>query len=333
MRGPDTFGHREHSLPILDEQMVSHPSAGNALELSMDTAIPTHIPLGISPRELAARMGAPGAPMLLDVRRPARFADSTHLLATAQWCAPDAVTALALAGPPREVVVYCVHGHEVSQQAALTLRQAGWNARFLAGGFEGGEPGVDTPQDIAEWRALRPPTLRKRADLGVEGLQPSTWITRERPKIDRIACPWLVRRFIDPRATFLYAPTADVLAQAARLGAVAFDLPGAPISHEGELCSFDTLLRAFDLQHDPALNALARTVRAADTDRLDISPPAAGLLAVSQGLSALHASDDEAMLAAAMPVYDALYAWCRQEAQGVTERHLWTPDTRKASQP
>ena len=299
----------------------------------MDTAIPNHIPSGISPRELAERMGAPDAPMLLDVRRPARFADSTHLLATAQWCAPDAVASLALGAPPREVVVYCVHGHEVSQQAAHTLRQAGWNARFLAGGFDGGEPGVDAPQDMAGWRALRPLAMRKRADLGVDGLQPSTWITRERPKIDRIACPWLVRRFIDPRATFLYVPTTDVLAQAARRGAVAFDMPGAPISHGGELCSFDTLLRAFDLQHDPALSALARTVRAADTDRLDLAPPAAGLLAVSLGLSALHADDDQAMLAAAMPVYDALYAWCRLEARGVTERHHWTPDPKEAPQP
>lgn len=299
----------------------------------MDTAIPTHIPLGISPRELAGRTGVPGAPMLLDVRRHARFAESTHLLATAQWCAPEALADFASSHPPREVVVYCVYGHEISQQAAATLRQAGWNARFLAGGFDGGEPGVDSPQDLAEWRAVRPRTMRKRTDLGVDGVQASTWITRERPKIDRIACPWLVHRFIDPRATFLYVPTTDVLTQAAQLGAVAFDIPGAPISHDGELCSFDTLLRAFDLQHDLALSGLARTVRAADTDRLDLAPPAAGLLAISLGLSALHAADDLAMLEAAMPVYDALYAWCRLEAQGITERHNWTPDTLKAPQP
>ncbi|MDP1782875.1 chromate resistance protein ChrB domain-containing protein [Hydrogenophaga sp.] len=295
----------------------------------MDTAIPTHI----SPGELAARIGAPNAPLLLDVRRHARFADSTHLLATAQWCAPDALASLAPGDPPREVVVYCVHGHEVSQQAAATLRQAGWNARFLAGGIDGGEPGVDTPQDIAEWRALRPPVIRKRPDLGVDGVHTSVWITRERPKIDRIACPWLVRRLIDPRATFLYAPTASVLAEAARRGAVAFDLPGAPISHDGELCSFDTLLGAFDLQDDPALAALARIVRAADTDRLELAPPAAGLLALSLGLSALHATDDLAMLEAAMPMYDALFAWCRQAVAGQTEHHNWTPEAMKVTQP
>jgi rhodanese-related sulfurtransferase len=299
----------------------------------MDTAIPTHHSLDMSPVELAARIGAPGAPMLLDVRRHARFADSTHLLATGRWCAPDAVASLVLEGPPREVVVYCVHGHELSQQAAATFRQAGWNARFLAGGFEGGEPGVDAPHDIAGWRAVRPLALRKRPDLGVDGVRASIWITRERPKIDRIACPWLVRRFIDPRATFRYVPTASVLTQAAELGAVAFDLPGAPISHDGELCSFDTLLQAFDLQDDPALNALALIVRGADTDRLDLAPQAAGLLALSLGFSALHATDDLAMLEAAMPMYDALFAWCRQAVAGQTERHNWTPDTLKATQP
>ena len=116
----------------------------------MDTAIPTHI----SPAELAARMGSPDAPLLLDVRRPARFAESTHLLATARWCAPEALADFVSSHPPSEVVVYCVHGHEVSQQAAATLRQAGWNARFLAGGFDAGEPGVDTARTAA-WSAGR----------------------------------------------------------------------------------------------------------------------------------------------------------------------------------
>ncbi len=166
---------------------------------------------------------------------------------------------------------------------------------------------------------------RKRPDLGVTGEQPSRWITRERPKIDRIACPWLVLRFIDPRAEFFYEPTAQVFEEAKRLNAVAYDIPGAPISHEGELCSFDTLLRAFDL-HDAALDLLATIVRGADTDRLDLAPQAAGLLAVSLGLSQLH-QDDHAMLEAALPVYDALYAWCRQAVAGQDEKHNWKPET------
>jgi hypothetical protein len=150
--------------------------------------------------------------------------------------------------------------------------------------------------------------------------RPSRWITRERPKIDRIACPWLVLRFIDPQAEFLYVPTHKVLSEAERLGAIAYDIPGAPISHEGEFCSFDALKKAFGLC-DPGLATLARIVRGADTDRLDLAPQSAGLLALSLGLSRLH-EDDHAMLAAALALYDALYAWCKWE-QG--ERHGWNP--------
>ncbi len=169
-----------------------------------------------------------------------------------------------------------------------------------------------------------------RADLGVTGEQPSRWITRARPKIDRIACPWLIRRFIDPRAEFFYVPTAQVFSEAARLGAVAYDIPGAPISHEGERCSFDTLLAAFDLK-DAALSRLACIVRGADTDRLDLAAESAGLLALSLGLSRLHA-DDHAMLDAALPMYDALYAWCQSAAAAVwqgtpPETHNWPPET------
>jgi hypothetical protein len=129
-----------------------------------------------------------------------------------------------------------------------------------------------------------------------------------------------VLRFIDPHAEFLYVPTATVLSEAARLDAVPYDIPGAPISHDGELCSFDTLVRAFGL-HDPGLSTLASIVRGADTDRLELTRQSAGLLAFSLGLSRLH-EDDHAMLAAALPLYDALYAWCKWE-QG--ERHGWNP--------
>ncbi len=155
----------------------------------------------------------------------------------------------------------------------------------------------------------------------ISGKQPSRWITRARPKIDRIACPWLVRRFIDPRAEFFYVPAAQVLDEARRLGAAAFDIPGAPISHEDDLCSFDVLLRAFVLTA-PALGKLALIVRGADTDCLALAPESAGLLALSLGLSQLHA-DDHAMLDAAMPLYDALYAWC---SSAQSETHNWTPE-------
>ena len=164
--------------------------------------------------------------------------------------------------------------------------------------------------------------------FSVEQFQrPSRWITRERPKIDRIACPWLVLRFIDPQAEFLYVPTARVLSEAERLGAIAYDIPGAPITHEGELCSFDTLKQAFGLR-DPGLATLASIVRGADTDRPDLTPQSAGLLALSLGLSRLH-EDDHAMLAAALPMYDALYAWCKW-SQG--ETHGWNPAAMRTAQ-
>jgi rhodanese-related sulfurtransferase len=274
----------------------------------------------ISPTELTARLGRADAPLLLDVRRPERFAESPWLLPGARHCAPDDVAALAKSEPPREAVVYCVYGHNVSADAVRTLRAAGWDARALEGGIEGGEPGVDPEADIARWRAAPVPRIRKRPDLGVTGEAPSRWITRARPKIDRIACPWLVRRFIDPRAQFFYVPTEQVFEQALQLEAVPYDIPGAPIEHAWERCSFDTLMAAFDLGH-PALAALATIVRGADTDRMRIAPQCAGLLAVSLGYSRLHADDDHAMLAAMMPVYDALYAWCCH-AQG--ETHRWS---------
>jgi len=155
----------------------------------------------------------------------------------------------------------------------------------------------------------------------IEGRRPSTWVTRARPKIDRIACPWAVLRFIDPDATILYVPTERVLETAAAQNAVAFDIPGAPISHEGELCSFDTLLKRFDLAEEPGLAALAPIVRGADTDRHEIAPEAAGLHAISLGL-AQNYDDDHALLRQGLVIYDALYAWATT-ARG--ERHAWTP--------
>lgn len=286
----------------------------------MDTATFSVPP--VTPEELLARMGRADAPLLLDVRREGKFSESPIMLAAARRCAPEDVAALAAAGPAREVVVYCVYGHNVSADATALLRAAGWDARALAGGINGGEDGVDSAEDIAQWRLTPLPTVRKRADWGVPGEQASRWITRERPKIDRIACPWLIRRFIDPRAEFFYVPAGQVFSEAARLGAVAYDIPGAPVSHEGEACSFDALLRAFDLKL-PALEALARIVRGADTDRLDLAPQSAGLLAFSLGLSRLH-PDDPVMLEAALPLYDALYAWCRDARQ---ETHSWKPQT------
>jgi len=282
--------------------------------------------LSVSPEAFNARFGRADTPLVLDVRRQPRFDESPRLLACAERCAPEDVAAFAASRAPREVFVYCVYGHNVSEDAVTALQAAGWKAHRVAGGIEGGQDGADDAQAIAQWRERPPLSFAKRADWGVTGEQPSRWITRERPKIDRIACPWLIRRFIDPRAEFFYVPTSQVLAQAKERGAVAYDIPGAPVSHVGALCSFDALLLGFDL-HDAALDLLATIVRGADTDRLDLSPQSAGLLAFSLGLSRLHAQDDHAMLEAAMPLYDALYAWCRDRVAAQDEAHNWKPET------
>ena len=285
----------------------------------------------ITPQALGSRLGRADAPLLLDVRPAGRYQSSAQLLAGAQRCeledVPTFAAAQKLVHPHRLIVAYCVYGHHVSADAVAALRVAGLPAQALAGGFEGGQDGVDDTADIALWRGHMPLRMAKRADWGVTGEQPSRWVTRARPKIDRIACPWLICRFVDPRAEFFYMPAAQVLDEAKCLGAVAFDIPGAPVTHVGELCSFDALLQGFAL-HVPALDVLGRIVRGADTDCLTLAPQSAGLLAMSLGLSQLH-TDDHAMLEAALPLYDALYAFC----SSAHEPHRWQPETMTGTLP
>jgi hypothetical protein len=155
------------------------------------------------------------------------------------------------------------------------------------------------------------------------------WVTRERPKIDRLACPWLIKRFIDPAAEILYVAAPDVQLTAERESAVPFDVPGVDLTHAGERCSFDAFLRKYQLA-DTALLRLAEIVRAADTDTLERSAEAAGLLAISLGLSA-NIRDDQRLLQIALPIYDALYTWCGS-LKG--ERHGWNPQAiRQAMRP
>jgi hypothetical protein len=146
------------------------------------------------------------------------------------------------------------------------------------------------------------------------------WVTRERPKIDRIACPWLIARFIDKEPEFLYVPNGDVLAVAEKTGAVPYDIPGVEMTHDGDLCSFDAFLKKHELR-DPALQQLAAIVRGADTSQLELTPQSAGLYALSLGLSKVY-TDDHEMLRHGMVMYDALYAWC-QSCQD--ETHNWPP--------
>jgi hypothetical protein len=227
------------------------------------------------------------------------------VIPTAERVAHFAVAGIAVTAG-ESVVVTCQKGLKLSEGAAAILRARGAAAEVLEGGHLG-------------WVAAGLP-LTPVAALPAGRL----WVTRQRPKIDRIACPWLIRRFVDPRSKFLFVAPSEVLAVADRFGATAFDVEGTAFPHREERCTFDTLLDDFAL-HGEALDRLALVVRGADTDRHDLAPQAAGLLAVSVGLSRLY-RDDLAQLEAGMAVYDALYRWARD---GFSEGHDW-PSARQA---
>lgn len=254
----------------------------------------------LSVPELQERLRAFPPPTLVDVRRTAAFESDPCLIPGALRRTPETVADWrGDLDPWRPVVVYCVHGHEVSQQAAAALRASGLAAHALDGGL------IDWKDQGGRVEPFAPPTR---------------WVTRARPKIDRIACPWLVRRFIDPSAEFFYVPDADVRTFAAAQRATPFDIPNVEYSHTGDQCSFDAFIRIHELA-DPALARLASIVRGADTGVLAAAPEAPGLLAVSLGLAAMI-DDDQAMLRAGMLVYDALYSWCREARD---EAHHWSP--------
>jgi hypothetical protein len=147
------------------------------------------------------------------------------------------------------------------------------------------------------------------------------WITRERPKIDRIACPWLIKNFVDSEAVFLYVPKDKVFDKAKELDAIPYDLPGAEYTHEGEFCTFDYIVKKHQIV-DPAVRQIAKIVRASDTARFELAPQAAGLWAISAGLSHNFTNDDE-MLSIGMKIYDALYSWAKYVQD---EKHMWSPE-------
>ena len=268
---------------------------------------------GISVAKLFSQLGSKRAPLIVDVRRAVAFDADSAVIASAFWRDPYALDDwLKFLPRHRDIVVYCVHGHEISKNTCSALRTAGLNAKYLEGGIEA-------------WREAKGATTRKGVLNGIPAPinAPSKWITRERPKIDRIACPWLIRRFIDPLAEFVYVPSADVLSSATQLGAIAYDVPGVTFTHRGDRCSFDALLEDFQIV-DPALNALADIVRGADTGMPDLTPQSAGLLAISLGLSALH-TDDHKMLEEGMIVYDALYAWAKSARAEIHNAALFKP--------
>ncbi|GLC62015.1 hypothetical protein PLESTB_001830200 [Pleodorina starrii] len=248
-------------------------------------------PNAISVDKLARIIGTPRAPVILDVRSETDFAADPSLV-------PGAIRAddRALADlpplPPGPMLVLCQAGHRRSQGAAAWLRAEGRQAEYLDGGF-------------VAWREAGLPLIQTDHLPPRDGQGRTVWVTRARPKIDRIACPWLIRRFVDPRAVILFVAPSEVSGVAERHEAAPFDIEDVFFSHRGDLCSFDVMLAELGLSV-PALDRLAVIVRAADTARLDLAPEAAGLLAVSLGLSRMYADDLE-QLEAGMLVYDALY--------------------------
>jgi rhodanese-related sulfurtransferase len=279
------------------EQDAPRPSAASSFvkEKAMDACI--------TAAQLRHSLDSGEPPLVIDVRRTERFQEAAVLIRGALRRDPARVAAWGTTLPAAaSVVVYCVHGHEVSQGVARELRAAGTAARFLEGGIE-------------HWHESGGPLAAKPKGASTR------WVTRERPKIDRIACPWLIRRFIDPEAEFLYVAPSEVRRVAAERGATPYDIPDVEFSHNGERCSFDAFLSGYRLR-DPALDEFALIVRAADTNRLELAPQAAGLAAISLGLSHLHANDHE-MLAHGMILYDALYRWCKE---GKEQLHTWNPE-------
>lgn len=259
----------------------------------------------ISTSQLSRMIGLPDGPVLIDVRTDEDVAADPRILPASRRRPHDqmAIWGKSLAG--RSVIVTCQAGGKLAQGTAAYLRHLGIQAESLEGGFEA-------------WRDAGGPLVPLGVIPATHGQEGSRWVTRSRPKVDRTACPWLIRRFVDPDAVFLFVSAQEVGGVAERFAATPFDVEGVEWSHRGELCTFDVMVERFGLT-SPALLRLAMIIRGADTTRLDIAPQAAGFLAVALGLSRMY-RDDIAQVEAAMLVYDALYRWCRDAGD---ETHNW----------
>ncbi len=258
----------------------------------------------ISNTELWNLIGTASTPHIVDVRIADDIAENPTLIPGAVQRDYAKANEWAAQFVGRDVVVVCHKGLKLSEGVAAQLRISGISAHILDGG------------NVA-WQAAELPTV-PLAQIPERPNGKTRWVTRERPKIDRIACPWLIRRFVDPFAEFLFVEVSQVKGVAERFNATPFDIDDVFWSHRGETCTFDTMIAEFGLA-SPALQTVAQIVRGADTARLDLAPQAAGLLAISLGLSKLY-DDDLAQLEAGMLIYDALYAWARH---GQNETHNW----------
>jgi rhodanese-related sulfurtransferase len=256
-------------------------------------------PNTISIDKLVRLIGTPKCPMLVDVRPQDDFEADPHLVPSAVHCASNNFEDRAKA-----------YGRQSA--AAALLRHQGVPAEALEGGVEA-------------WREARLPLVPFAKLPPVDAQGRTVWVTRTRPKVDRIACPWLIRRFVDPHAVFLDVAPSDVVAVAERFGGVPFDIENVFWSHRADTCTFDTMVEEFGLGTPPLLH-LANIVRGADTARPELSPEAPGLLAASLGLSRMYA-DDLQQLEAGMLLYDAFYRWCRDATD---ETHNWPTNRPRA---
>jgi rhodanese-related sulfurtransferase len=262
----------------------------------------------ISVDKLARLIGRPDCPVLIDVCTEDDFACDPRLIPGAVRRPFDDVAGWASEIDGRSAVVICQKGLKLSQGVAAWLRHEGMAADSLEGG-------------ALAWAAANLPMV-PAAKLPPPNAQGRTvWVTRARPKVDRIACPWLIRRFVDPGAVFLFVAPSEVMGVADRFAATPFDIEAEGVfwTHRGELCTFDVMVQEFGLGTSEALRRLAMIVRGADTARPNLAPEAPGLLAASLGLSRMYA-DDLAQLGAGMALYDAFYRWCRDATD---ETHNW----------
>jgi rhodanese-related sulfurtransferase len=269
-------------------------------------------PTTISSEKLSRLIGTARMPVLIDVRTDEDFAADPRLIPGSIKRHDQAAEGWGKEYSGRKAVVACLRGQQLAQGTTAWLRQLGVMAESLEGGFEG-------------WKAAKLPLVLTSKLPPRDAQGRTVWVTRARPKIDRIACPWLIRRFIDPNAVFLFVSPAEVVGVGERFNAVPFDIENVFWSHRGELCTFDVMVEEFGLATPPLLR-LATMVRAVDTARLDLSPEAPGLLAASLGLSRMY-DDDLEQLEAGIALYDAFYRWCR-DATG--ETHNWPSSKAKS---
>jgi rhodanese-related sulfurtransferase len=255
--------------------------------------------------QLSRLVGVANAPAVIDVRIDEDYRADPRLLPGSLRRDYRTIASWAPNYRGKIVIVVCQRGQKLSEGTAAWLRHEGIDAQTLEGGFEG-------------WKKVGEMLVRTDKLPVRDGQGRTVWVTRSRPKVDRIACPWLIRRFVDPNAVFLFVLPAEVTAVAERFNATPFDIDGVFWSHRGPACTFDTMIEEFALSSEP-LARLARIVRGADTARLDLAPEAPGLLAASLGYSRMY-RDDLEQLEAAMGFYDAMYRWCRE---ATSETHNW----------